>query len=138
MTWIFRRRLSLALSGQGGLSELNDAWKAGLDFRKTFVDHGQQRDRRERLAQTARRAELEGHPQEIRRRRIEVREGVAGHRNQRNRRRALVEYPDRFEAAHVRHEDVDDHQVEERAFQRPKPEALAMLARIIEIYRAKA
>src|ERR1700688_379270 len=68
-------------SGQGGLSELTDAWKAGLGFRKTFVDHGQQRDLRERLAQTARRAELEGHPQEIRRRRIEISEGVAGHRS---------------------------------------------------------
>jgi hypothetical protein len=31
-----------------------------------------------------------------------------------------VEYPDRLEAAHVRHENIDDHQVEGRAFQRPK------------------
>jgi hypothetical protein len=32
-----------------------------------------------------------------------------------------VEYPDRFEAAHVRHEDVDEHQVEGGIFQRTKP-----------------
>jgi hypothetical protein len=43
---------------------------------------------------------------------------VTGHCDQRNRRRALVKYPDRFETAHVRHEDIDDHQVEARSFQR--------------------
>ena len=46
---------------------------------------------------------------------------VSRHRNQRNGRRTLVEYPDRFEAAHVRHEDVDEHQVEAGIFQRTKP-----------------
>jgi len=29
----------------------------------------------------------------------------------------LVEDPDRFEAAHVRHEDVDDHQIEMIVFE---------------------
>ena len=77
--------------------------------------------RRERLAQAARGAEFERHAQEVRRRRVEVGEGVSRHRNQRNRRRALVEYPDRSEAAHVRHEDIDEHQVEAGVFQRTKP-----------------
>ena len=32
-----------------------------------------------------------------------------------------MEDPDRLEAAHVRHENIDDHQIERRAFERPKP-----------------
>jgi hypothetical protein len=39
---------------------------------------------------------------------------VATARRARNGRRTLVKYPDRFEAAHMRHEDVDDHQIEGR------------------------
>ena len=35
--------------------------------------------------------------------------------------RTLVEYPDRLKAAHVRHEDVDEHQVEAGLFQCTKP-----------------
>jgi hypothetical protein len=34
-------------------------------------------------------------------------------------RPALVEYPDRFEAAHMRHEDVDQHHVEAFGFEGP-------------------
>ena len=44
--------------------------------------------------------------------------GVTGDRDQRDRRRALVKYPDRLETAHVRHEDIDDHQVERRVVER--------------------
>ena len=93
--------------------------QAGLG--KTFVNDRQQRSRRERLAQAARGAEFERHAQEVRRRRIEVGKGVSRHRDQRNRWRALVEYPDRFEAPHVRHEDVNEHQVKAGVFQRTKP-----------------
>jgi hypothetical protein len=32
-----------------------------------------------------------------------------------------VEYPDRLKTAHVRHEDIDDHGVECRPFQRADP-----------------
>jgi hypothetical protein len=34
---------------------------------------------------------------------------------------APVEYPDRFETAHVRHEDVDEHEIEAGVFQCPEP-----------------
>lgn len=86
----------------------------------TRVNDRQQRSRRERLAQTTRGTEFEGHAQEVGRRRIEVGESVSRHRNQRNCRRAFVEYPDRFETTHVRHEDIDDHQVEAGIFQSTK------------------
>src|SRR5215213_3832135 len=99
----------------------DDAADTGPGFDKAFVDDRQQRSRRERLAQAARGAEFERHAQEVRRRRVEVGKGVSRHRNQRNRRRAFVEYPDRFETAHARHEDVDQHQVEAAVFQRTKP-----------------
>jgi len=66
------------------LVRLDDAAEAGPGFGKTFVNDRQQRPRRERLAQAARGAEFE------RRRRVEVGKGVSRHRNQRNRRRALV------------------------------------------------
>ena len=32
-----------------------------------------------------------------------------------------MEDPDRLEAAHVRHENIDDHQIERHAFERPQP-----------------
>jgi hypothetical protein len=51
---------------------LNGAAEAGAGFGQTFVDDCQQRSRRERLAQSARGAELERHTQEVRRRRIEI------------------------------------------------------------------
>src|SRR4249920_1073768 len=55
------------------------------------------------------------------RRRVEVGKGVSQHRDQRNRWRTLVEYPDRLEAAHVRHEDVDDHQINVPLFSAARP-----------------
>src|SRR5207344_949198 len=85
----------------GSLSRLESSRNAGPRVGETFVDHRQQGRRRKRLAQAARRAELEGHSQEVRRRRVEVRKGVSRHRDQWNRWRALVKYPDRFEASHV-------------------------------------
>ncbi len=85
---------------------------------ETLIDAGQQRGRRERLAQATHRAELGGHAQEIRHA-LGVGEGVAGHRDDRNIGPALVEHPDRFDAAHVRHEDVDQHHVEIGRFECP-------------------
>src|SRR5260221_8307721 len=87
-------------------------------FGETLVDDGQQCVRAERLPQAARGAEFESHPEKIRRRRNGIREGISGHRYQRSSRRTFVEYPDRLEAAHVRHEDVDEHHVERRGFKR--------------------
>src|SRR5882757_5505683 len=87
-------------------------------FGEAFIDRGQQRVRCKRLAKAARRAELDGHPQEIRGA-FGVGEGVAGHRYDRDLRHAVVEHLDRFEAAHMRHEDVDQHHVEAGAFERP-------------------
>src|ERR1700730_10188400 len=110
-----------ALRSLRWLARPDNACEAGAGFGETLIDDGQQCHRRERLAQTARRPEFERHAQEVRRRCVEVGESMAGHGDQRNRRRALVEYPDRFETAHVRHEDIDNHQVEARTFQRAKP-----------------
>ena len=70
------------------------------------------------LAQTPRRAEAE--------RPFEaggiVRSGggksIAGDRDQRDGRRAAVKYPDRLEPPHVRHKDIDDHQIERAIVQR--------------------
>ena len=50
---------------------------------ETVPDRGQQRIRRERLAQAARGAELERHPQEVGRGRIQICKGIARHRDQR-------------------------------------------------------
>jgi hypothetical protein len=44
----------------------------GTVLRQAIVDGGEQRVRRERLAQTARRTELQRHPEEIRGRRIQI------------------------------------------------------------------
>jgi hypothetical protein len=115
------------------LSQLSCSRKARSRFRQAFVDHGQERRRSERLAQAARRAEFKRHPQEIGRRRIEVGKGVARHRDQRNARGAFVEDSDRLEAAHVRHENVDNHQVEPAALQRPQPGVAAVGDRDLEI-----
>src|SRR5262245_20217183 len=80
---------------------------------ETIIHGSQQRLRRERLAQAAGRAELECHAQEIGRGRVGIGKRVAGHRNQRDIGRALVKYANGFEAAHMRHEDVDDHDIED-------------------------
>src|SRR5438105_230591 len=79
---------------------------------ETVVDRDQQRLWREGLAQTAGRAEFKRHAQEIGRGRVRVGEGVAGHGDQRNLRRRFVEHANGLEASHMRHEDVDDHDVE--------------------------
>jgi hypothetical protein len=55
--------------------------------------------------------------------------GVAGNRDQRHRRRALVEQPDRLEAAHRRHEDIDDHQIETGIGQRSETIGTAIRSR---------
>src|SRR6266851_1859175 len=39
-------------------------------------------------------------------------ECVSGYRDQRHRGRVIVKHPDRFEAAHIGHEDIDDHHIE--------------------------
>jgi len=85
-----------------------------LGLRQAFVDHAQQRRRPEGLAQAARRAEPERHSEEVGTGPIEVGKGISGNRDQRHRRRVIVKYPDRFEATHIGHEDIDDHQVERR------------------------
>src|ERR1700742_358659 len=90
-------------------------------FCQTFVDCREQRVRRERLAQAERCAKFEGHSEKVGRGVVEARKGVAGHRDQRNLGRAFVEHPDRLKAAHMRHEDIDEHDVECRAFQRANP-----------------
>ena len=46
-----------------------------------------------------------------------VGEGIAGHRDDRDTRRPLVKDPDRFEAAHMRHKDIDQHHVEGGLFE---------------------
>jgi hypothetical protein len=81
-------------------------------FRQAFFDGGEQGGRRKRLSQAARCAEFERHPQEVRRRRGMLREGVTGDRDQRDIGRALVKHPHRFKAAHFWHKDIDDHDVE--------------------------
>ena len=65
-------------------------------FGETLVDRGQQRVWRERFAQADRGTKIKGHLKEVGRGRIEIRKSVAGHGDQRNRRRMFVEYPDRF------------------------------------------
>src|SRR6266702_1286669 len=89
-------------------------------LREAILDGDLQRSRCERLAQATRRAELQRHPQEVGSRRIQVCEGVARQRDQRNGGRAFVKDPDRFKAAHVRHEDIDDHQIELFVFEGSK------------------
>jgi hypothetical protein len=64
---------------------------AGVVFRQALVDRGKQRRRRERLAKAACGAELERHQQEVRCRRVETGEGLAGHRDQRNGRRVHMD-----------------------------------------------
>src|SRR6185503_20716045 len=61
-------------------------------------------------------AEFDGHPQEIRCA-LGVGEGVARHRDDRHVRPVLVKHPNRFEAAHMRHEYVDQHDVEIGGFE---------------------
>src|ERR1700754_3884088 len=73
-----------------GIARAN-ARKAEAGFGETFISDSQQCPQRERLAQTARHSDR--HAPEVRRRSVEVGKGVTGHRNQRNRRRAFVEYP---------------------------------------------
>src|SRR6185436_19581102 len=119
------------------LVRLDDAAETGPGFGKTFVNDCQQRSRRERLAQATRGAEFERHAQKVRRRRVEVGKGVSRHRHQRHRWRTLVEYPDRFEAAHVRHEDVDQHEIEAGVFQRAKPGFAAIGYRHVEAVTLK-
>ena len=81
-------------------------------FCQTLVDGCEQRVRRERLTQ----ADLAPSSRVIAKksgaRRVETRKRVTGHRDQRNLRRALMKYPDRFEAAHMRHENIDQHHIE--------------------------
>src|SRR5260221_246683 len=101
---------TLAVSGP--LSRRHCVRVAQSAFGKAFVDQRQQCDRRERLAQASHRAEFESHSQEVRRRRVEIRKGISRHRNQRNSRRALVEYPDRFQAAPMPPEHVCTRQAE--------------------------
>src|SRR6185369_1329242 len=74
--------------------------------------------RPERLAQAPRRAEAERHPEAGGIIRFRAGKSVAGNRDQRNGRRVAVEYPDRLETPHVRHEDIDDHQIERAVVQR--------------------
>src|SRR6202035_4787659 len=93
---------------------------------ETFIDGGQQRMRRERLAQAACGAEFEGHFEKIRRGYRGIRKCIAGHRNQRNRRRTFVEYPNGLETTHMRHENIDEHQVERRCFKRMNPRFTAV------------
>jgi len=88
---------------------------------QAFLDDEQQRCRHERLAQAAPGAELDRHAEKIRRIGAGLGEGVAGDRHQRDLRRALMEDPDRLEAMHLRHEDVDDQQIEGEALQRLEP-----------------
>ncbi len=104
----------------GSLSRRDGVCVTQSAFGKAFVYDRQQCDRRERLAQASHRAELESHSQEVRSRRVEVRKGVSRHRNQRNSRHTFVEYPDRLEAAHVRHENVDNRQVDDGVLERAK------------------
>jgi hypothetical protein len=44
-------------------------------------------------------------------------EDVTGNSDQGHDRRALMEHPDRLKAVHMRHENIDNHLVERRAFQ---------------------
>ena len=74
--------------------------------------------RRKRLSQTIACAEFVSHPVKVGRGRLDIGKGIAGHRDQGGGRRALVESPDRLETAHMRHEDIDQHHVEDRAFER--------------------
>ena len=92
------------------LSFRDDALTLGL-FRQSLTA-ASRACRRKGLAQAVRRAEFQRHAQEIGRRGVGIGEGIAGHRDQRDIGCALVEDADRFEAAHVRHEDVDEHHVE--------------------------
>jgi hypothetical protein len=48
-----------------------------------------------------------------------------------------MEYPDRFESAHVRHEDIDNHQIERTAFKRPQPGFTAIGDGYLEIVSLK-
>jgi hypothetical protein len=55
-----------------------------------------------------------------------------GHRDPRHPGRPIVKHPDRFEAAHVRHEDIDDHQVERRTVKGNKAGGMGSIAWIRE------
>src|SRR5207237_2177215 len=66
-------------------------------FRQALVDHAKQCRRSERLVQAPRRTEAPGHFEASEIFRLGTGKGVAGNGDQRDRRGALMKYPDRFE-----------------------------------------
>src|ERR1700730_15816616 len=97
-------------AGNGGERRQMPSMRLGP--RRTCVDHAEQGRWRKRLAQAARRAKFLSHSREVGTGRVRNREGGSGNRDQRHARRVLVEHPDRFETAHIGHEDIDNHQIE--------------------------
>jgi hypothetical protein len=98
----------------------------GFGFRQAFVDRAEQCRGPERLAQAARRTELERHAQEVGVAHLWIGEGISGNRDQRHGGRMVVEYPDRLETAHPRHENVDDHQIERGIVERKQAAGAAI------------
>src|SRR6266566_1437932 len=83
-----------------------------LGFRYTLVNRTEQGGRLERLAQTARRSQPGSNSKKVGRGCFGIGKGRSRDRDQRHRGGAVMKHPDRLEAPHVGHEDVDDHQIE--------------------------
>ena len=94
------------------LVRLDRVAETGAGFGETLLTTASSAPRRERLAQAARGTEVERPAQKIRRRRSRGWQRPIPRSPSTARRRVVMEYPDRCEAAHMRHEYINDHQVE--------------------------
>src|ERR1035437_6128272 len=95
-----------------GLSDNGFDHTIGLRFHQARFDNRQQCRGREGFAQATSCTELASHPQEIWCRHSLLRKDVTGNGNERHMWCSLMEHPHRLKAAHVRHKDIDNHQIE--------------------------